>query len=197
VRQPSLLVIGMSAFSMVPRRPPSAPTRVVITISPPGRQTRANSSSAHSGRGTAVTTYCATTTSKESSGKSSASASPTSIASTLPSFSRSTRSRAFSSIGSEISMPISWLDAAYCGKRNARADANLEDAPADLFGRAYGSGAPLPKDGTEHEIINRRPTPISLGDARCAHICRRGHLTPQSIEQEEFSGECSTPQERK
>ena len=38
-------------------------------ISPPGLSTRANSSSVASGSGTAVMTYCATTTSKDASGK--------------------------------------------------------------------------------------------------------------------------------
>ena len=52
-------------------------------ISPPGLSTRANSSSVASGSGTAVMTYCATTTSNDASGKPSACASITASASTL------------------------------------------------------------------------------------------------------------------
>ena len=58
-----------AARSNAERSPASAPRWLTSTISPPGRSTRANSSSVASGSGTAVMTYCATTTSKEASSK--------------------------------------------------------------------------------------------------------------------------------
>src|ERR1700733_513326 len=87
------------------RIPASAPMRLVMTISPPGLTTRTNSSKALSGCGTAVTTYCATTTSKDESGKSRLSASMTASPSTWVKCNLATRSRALHNISAEISTP--------------------------------------------------------------------------------------------
>ena len=51
---PRLRAAGWNQCSSERRSPASAPTRLTRMISPPGLSTRANSSSARSGRGTAV-----------------------------------------------------------------------------------------------------------------------------------------------
>ena len=76
-----------------------------INREPPGFSTRMKSSSVASGSGTAVMTYCATTASKNWSGKARCFASITASASTLASFSSRTRCCARRNIGSEISTP--------------------------------------------------------------------------------------------
>ena len=101
-----LLTTGDSHRSTRARGPPSAPMRLVRMMTPPGLNTRTNSSSAASGFGTAVTTYCATTTSKLASGKSRCSASITDNPSMLARPSRSARSRALASMVGEMSMPV-------------------------------------------------------------------------------------------
>ena len=122
--------------SMKRRMPASALTRVRMISSPPGRSTRANSSSAASGFGTAVTTYCAITTSKELSGNSSFSASITASPSTF--LSRNSADallgllqHGFRNVGAEDAQVRPVLR-----KGNAGTDADLEHAPADPVGRS-------------------------------------------------------------
>ena len=105
MRQPSLRAIGANHCSRARRNPASAPTRLTSTISPPGFNMRAHSSSVASGLGTVVITYWATTTSNEASGNDRCSASITQSPSTLERPSSATRSCALRNIGSEISMP--------------------------------------------------------------------------------------------
>ena len=68
-RQPSRRATGAKPCSKTRRSPSSAPRWLTKMISPLGLVTRAISSSARSGSGTAVMTYCATTASKNASGK--------------------------------------------------------------------------------------------------------------------------------
>ena len=157
MRQPSLRAAGANQCSSARRSPASAPTRLTRTISPPGFSTRANSSSVASGLGTVVTTYCATTTSNESSGK----VEPLGVhhleALDMLSPSSATRSRALRSIGSEMSTPTDAVAARIVGQRDAGADADLEDAAADALGR-LDRGPPA---ALEHRrrTPDRRPAP--------------------------------------
>ena len=141
---------------------PSAPTRLTITSSPPGRSTRRNSSSAISGWGTVLTTYWATTTSKELSAKLRFSASITSSRSTCSSPSSFTPA-----LPRHLQHRLGDIDAddtapgGVVGQRDARADAHLQDASADCSLAPRPCGAPL-EDGPEDHVVDRRPAGVGL-----------------------------------
>src|SRR6201999_1783547 len=171
VRKPSRVTTGCSRCSMKRRTPASALTRVRMMSSPPGRSTRANSSSATSGFGTAVTTYCAITTSNELSGNSSFSASITASPSIFFKWASATRRFAFFSISSGISVAdIRRIER----QGNAGADADFEDAAAELVGRLDRGITALAEHAAEHEVVNRSPAVIGLLDHLAVDIERPG-----------------------
>src|SRR5262249_25621777 len=57
------------------------------------------------------------------------------------------------------------------------ADPHLEDASADAFGGGDRGVAAALENRAEHEIINRRPARIRLGDRLLVELCARqiGH----------------------
>src|SRR5499433_675992 len=62
-------------------------------------------------------------------------------------------------------------------QRYAGADPHLEDASADAFGGGDRGVAATLENRAEHEIINRRPARIRLGDRLLVELCARqiGH----------------------
>src|SRR5262249_30261840 len=58
-------------------------------------------------------------------------------------------------------------------ERYAGADPHLEDAAADTFGGGDRGVAATLEDRAEHEIINRRPARIGLGDRLLVELCAR------------------------
>ena len=164
MRQPSLRAAGANHCSSARRNPASAPTRLTSTISPPGLSTRANSSSVASGFGTVVIDVLR-----------------------HHHVERGVRKRQMLGVHHPESLDIGQaelgdpllrlaqhrlgnVDAANAAgariirQRDAGADADLEDAAADAFG---GGDRGLPaalEHRAEHEIIDRRPARIGLGN---------------------------------
>ena len=76
-------------------------------------------------------------------------------------------------------MPTMRLRARIIGQRNAGADADFEDAPADALGRRDRRLAAALEHLAEHEIVDRRPARIGLGDRALVELAR--HRSPRLI----------------
>ena len=113
-----------------------------------------------------VTTYCATTTSNEPSGKFEALGVHhlERLDVVEPELGRRARAPCAAS-RSEMSTPTMRLSPRVVGQRDAGADADLEDTAADPLGR-LDRGAPAALEHrAEHQVVDRRPAVIGLSTA--------------------------------
>ena len=162
--KPSRLVTGISRFSTAPRSPASAPMRLVMTISPPGRSTRANSSSAFSGfrhrrddvlrhdnvEGRIRKIQVLRIHDRE----------PLDV---VEAQSRHPLARLAQHRRRDIDA-VYRIAARVSGERKSGADADLQDTATDAFCCGDRRAATGPEHGTEYQIIDRRPSPVGLHD---------------------------------
>ena len=128
------------------------------------------SSSVASGSGTAVMTYCATTASKNESAK------PRFLASITAKrldVGKTERAHALLRLAQHR---LGDIDAAQfrggriIRQRQSGADADIEHPAADPVGFGDGRLAALVEHLAEHQIVDRRPAPISLCDPRAVDV---------------------------